>query len=153
MTAPPGLARAATRLLLAGAVILILVLAATRTGVRWDPFGLERRRLEAAVARAERAEAEAAARAAEVVAARAQTARIEHHLKTTAGAERATEVVRIQAGDADDAVVPLHPDRADRLRAHDRELCRLAPDLAGCPAQAGAAGNRETALRPGGPAA
>jgi hypothetical protein len=27
--------------------------------------------------------------------------------------------------------------RADRLRAHDRELCRLAPDLDGCAAASG----------------
>lgn len=41
---------------------------------------------------------------------------------------------------SEDAHAPLDPDRAVRLRAHDRELCLIA-DLAGCPADRDAAGS------------
>jgi hypothetical protein len=41
------------------------------------------------------------------------------------------------SGDADE---PMDPARAERLRAHDRELCRLAPHLEGCAGLAPAGG-------------
>lgn len=37
-----------------------------------------------------------------------------------------------QALASEDAHAPLDPDRADRLRHHDGELCGIAPTLAGC---------------------
>lgn len=132
--------------------VLAVALAAGSLGVRWDPFGWDRRRLEQAQARMVQAEAQAAVRTAEAVAVRAQAARLETHWTTMAAAAHATEVVRNTAGDADDALISLETGRADRLRAHDRELCRLVVDLDGCAAAAGLAGDGAATLRPGDPA-
>lgn len=41
----------------------------------------------------------------------------------------ATHAVEIEARAAPDADAPIDPSRADRLRAHDRELCRLRPTI------------------------
>ena len=118
-------------LLLAG---LALFWAASAIGLRWDPFGLDRRRLETAQARATRAESDAAARAAEVTGERQQADRLARALQPVRAAEALTATALHTARIAEDAEIPLAPDRAARLRAHDGELCRLAPDLAGCPA-------------------
>jgi hypothetical protein len=40
----------------------------------------------------------------------------------------------VHALKSETARAPLDPDRAARLLANDRELCRTAPELAGCPA-------------------
>ncbi|MGA0544429.1 hypothetical protein ACO2Q1_04085 [Brevundimonas sp. VNH65] len=153
MIAATELARKIGPVVIVAVTIGILVLAAGRLGVRWDPFGWDRRRLEQAEARADRAEAEAAARAAEAGAGRDQAARLERHLTTAASAERATGIVRKGAEDADDAHLPLEADRADRLHAHDRELCRISPGLGGCVAASGPAGSGASALLADDPAA
>ncbi len=118
-------------------------------GFRWDPLDLDRRRLEQARSRAALAEVEAQARRLEAEGAEAQVRRIEHlnHTKTAVVAVTAAAVE--QARSADDANTRLESERADRLRAHDRELCRLAPDLDGCAGSAGAAGDGDAAVRPG----
>lgn len=54
---------------------LLLLWGASAIGVRWDPLGLGRQQLEAARARATRAESDAAARAAEVAGERRQAER------------------------------------------------------------------------------
>lgn len=127
-----GLAPGGRVLLLAAAILLGVV--AVRLGLRWDPFGLDERRLEQAEARAFAAEVEAAARGLEVEGALDQQVRLDSHNRTVRAADAAVAVVIQQSGAADDASVPLDPARADRLAAHDRELCRIAPDLDGCPA-------------------
>lgn len=112
--------------------VALLVWAAGAFGLRWDPFGLDRRRLEAAQAHATHAQSDAAARQAEVVGEREQARRLKQTLKPVRAAEALTSTAIHEARTADDAQIPLAPDRADRLRAHDGELCRLAPDLSGC---------------------
>ena len=116
-------------LALAGGVVLF---SADAIGIRLDPFGLDRRRLEMAQARATRAERDAAARAAEALGERAQVRRLERTLQTIRATETLTSTAVHAARTADDADNPLEPERAARLRAHDGELCRLAPHLAGC---------------------
>ncbi|HCW48771.1 MAG TPA: hypothetical protein DGP25_01575, partial [Brevundimonas sp.] len=54
-----------------------------------------------------------------------------HHAEAVA---RATASAENRARTADDAETPLDPARAQRLRDHDSELCRLAPTVAGCAA-------------------
>jgi hypothetical protein len=112
-------------------------------GFRWDPFDLSRRRLE----RAERATAEAragsAARAAEAAGQAGQIVRLDAAHDTLRSLDRVTDTALQTARTADDASQSLPADRADRLRRHDAELCRLAPDLGGCtapPDPAGAGG-------------
>lgn len=49
-------------------------------------------------------------------------------------ANRATAHLTTEALTSEDARAPLDPARADRLRANDHQLCRTAPELAGCSA-------------------
>ncbi len=133
--------------------VVAILLALGGLGLRWDPLGLQQRRLEAAQARARAGVAEAHARWAETKGAEAQMGRLDDFHQRTAAAERAATVVQQQARSADDAYDLLESDRADRLRRHDGELCRLAPDLDGCAAAPDVAGSGDAAMRPGGPAA
>lgn len=124
-----------------GAILIGLALVLGGLGFRWDPLDLSRRRAERAEAAAVQASAEAAARAAEAQGQAGQVARLDAALATARSLERATAQSIQIARTADDASLPLSPDRADRLRDHDRELCRLAPDLVGCAAPADPARN------------
>ncbi len=117
----------------------LLLWGAGAVGLRWDPFGIDGRRLESAQARATLAERDAAARQAEAAGERDQARRLEQTLKPVRAAEALTSVAIHEARTADDAQILLAPDRADRLRAHDGELCRLAPAVAGCAAAPGPA--------------
>ncbi|HEY1073824.1 hypothetical protein [Brevundimonas sp.] len=121
-------------LALVAAALLLIGIAGRGLGLSWDPFGLQERRLEAAQARAARAESDAEARRIEAVGRARQSARLEIHHRQTLAVQRATVAAITQARSAEDANDPLDPVRADRLRAHDRELCRLAPDIDGCAA-------------------
>jgi hypothetical protein len=136
----------------AGAVAILL----GALGFRWDPLGLQHRRMVAAEARAAAAEgqaqAEAAARRLETEAAGDQLRRLDDFQQQQTAATRATATAVAQARTADDAETPLESRRADRLRGHDRELCRLAPDLDGCAAPAEPAADGDAVLRPGGAA-
>ncbi|MGH7027242.1 hypothetical protein [Brevundimonas sp.] len=124
-------------LALVGAAVLLLAVAGRGLGLRWDPFDLQQRRLETAQARATLAESDAEARRVEAAGQAQQAARLEIHHRQTLAVQRATVAAVTQARSADDANDPLDPVRAGRLRAHDRELCRLASDLDGCAATAG----------------
>ena len=135
-----GLMRTLTplgRLALVGALVLLLAVAGRGLGLTWDPFDLQQRRLEVADARATSAESDAEARRIEAGGQGQQAARVEIHHRQTLAVQRATVAAVTQARSANDANEPLDLVRADRLRAHDRELCRLAPDLDGCAAASG----------------
>lgn len=125
------------RLALVGALVLLLAVAGRGLGLRWDPFGLQQKRFETAQARAAEAESDAEARRIEAAGQGQQAARVEIHHRQTLAVQRATVAAVTQARSAEDANDPLDLVRADRLRAHDRELCRLAPDLDGCAAASG----------------
>lgn len=126
-------------LVLVGVMVVLLTVAGRGVGLRWDPFDLQQRRLEAAQAQATRAESDAEARRLEVAGRDQQAAGLEIHHRQTLAVERATVAAVTQARSAEDANDSLDPVRAHRLRAHDRELCRLAPDLDGCAAAPGPA--------------
>lgn len=125
-------------------------------GFRWDPLNLQQKRLIATQTKAEAAAssalAQAAARHIEAEGAAAQAQRVDHYQQTTKAAERATAAAVIQARSADDADQTLDARRAVRLRDHDGELCRIAPDLDGCAGATGAAPGGFAAVRPGHPA-
>jgi hypothetical protein len=124
-------------LALMGAAVLLLAITGRGLGLRWDPFDLQQRRLETVQARATRAESDAEARRIEAAGQAQQAARVEIHHRQILAVERATVAAVTQARSAEDANDPLDPVRADRLRAHNRELCRLAADLNGCAAASG----------------
>lgn len=117
-------------------------------GFRWDPFDLNRRRLDRAEASVAAAQAEAIARSAEATAQAAQIVRLDDAVQARVALQRATSLSLQDARTADDASVALSPDRLDRLRAHDDELCRLAPNLDGCAATPDPAADGGAALRP-----
>lgn len=118
-----------------GALVLVAVAILARgVGLSWDPLGLGERRLRAAEARAAATADNAAARTEEVAGERLQRERIEIHHHTTRAVDALTAAAATDARSADDADFPLDSSRTDRLRAHDRELCRLAPALDGCAA-------------------
>lgn len=129
---------------LTGLAVAALVLGGL--GFRWDPLDLARRRADRAEASASQARSEAEARVAEAQAQAGQVARLDSILTTTRRLEAATQQSTLQARAADDADLPLAPDRLDRLRAHDRELCRIAPDLGGCAAAPDPAGDGDPSL-------
>lgn len=134
--------RALTPLGWAAAILAVLVLGvfvARGVGLRWDPFNLTERRLEAAETRAASAEQDASARRLEVDAGQAQARRADIHHRTLVAVAETTARTLEQAGQADDADIPLDEDRADRLRSHDRQLCELAPEICSA-AQADPAG-------------
>jgi hypothetical protein len=126
-------------LVVLGLVVLLFLIAGRGLGLRWDPFGFQQRRLETAETRATWAEADAAARRVESAGRAEQVQRLETHHRQILAVERATVAAVTEAKTADDAEAPLEMDRAERLRAHDRELCRSAPDLDGCAAATGPA--------------
>lgn len=136
-------------LAVAGLAVVAVLAILAGLGFRWDPLGLQQRRLEAAQAQAATALDQAEARRLEQDGAAEQLGRLDafHHQQTSAA--RITARAVEQARTADDADQPLESRRADRLRSHDRELCGLAPDLAGCAGPAAAAAGGDAALRPG----
>lgn len=115
-------------------------------GFRWDPFDLGRRRLVRAEAFAATAAEEVAARSAEAQGQAGQVARLEAAVQSAMALDRATARSIQTARTADDSATPLPADRAARLRDHDRELCRLAPELIGCAAAPDLADDREPAV-------
>lgn len=115
-------------------------------GFRWDPFELTRRRAERAEVAAAQARSEASARAAEAEGQSAQIERLDAAHTLIRRTEAATTPILLEARTAHDADLPLSPDRLDRLRAHDDQLCRIAPDLGGCPAAPDPARDRHPAL-------
>ncbi len=115
-------------------------------GFRWDPFDLTRRRADRAEQAVAVAGAQAAARTAEAEGQTAQVVRLDAALQSAVALERATAHALQIARIADDASTPLDTARADRLRDHDRQLCRLAPDLGGCAAALDPADDGEPVL-------
>lgn len=112
------------------AMILVVVAMAGRgLGLRWDPFDLAGRRLEAAQTRAETLNRDLAARRLEIEGAVDQAKRLEAHHQTLNAVDATTARTLERTEQADDADIPLEDDRAARLRDHDRELCRLAPAI------------------------
>lgn len=136
---------------LAAVLVAVLFIAGRSLGFHWDPFGLGARRLAAAERRADTATADAFARSLEVEGAVAQAERAERHHQQTVGLARATAAATAQARNAHDSRLPLDADRIARLRAHDGELCRLAPDVCR-PAPAGPAPDGGEPLSSGPPA-
>jgi hypothetical protein len=116
------------------AALAVLAVTLGGLGFRWDPFDLTRRRADRAEAAAGLARSEAAARAAEAEGQGGQVARLDAAHTLARRTDAATIPVLLEARTAHDADLPLSPDRLDRLRAHDDELCRIAPDLGGCSA-------------------
>lgn len=120
--------------------------AAGGLGFRWDPFNQTQRRLQTAQAQAQVGQAEAAARRLEAEAAVQQTRRLDQFHQQQTATARTTAIAVEQARSADDAKTPLDARRAERLRGHDRELCRLAPREEALIRQAKLSGKNDSAF-------
>jgi hypothetical protein len=126
----PGVLRALTPWGWGLMVVVFVVLAigiGQGLGLRWDPFDMAGRRLEAAETRAETLDRDLAARRLEVEGAADQAKRVQAHHHTLNAVAATTARTLERTEQADDADIPLENDRAARLRDHDDELCRLAP--------------------------
>ena len=110
----------------------------------WLPWSDERR-LERVIDQRDQLAAEAAAQSAHIEALTEQARRVETVHRQVIELRDLTDPVIHEARSAHDASFPLEPDRADRLRDHDRKLCELAPGA--CAASAAApAGDGDKAL-------
>ena len=136
------------RVAVAVGLLLAMVLAGRGLGLRWDPLGLGAKQLEAARNRAADAEADAAARRLEIEGEAGQRRALEQFHRRGAVVTRLTVPAILEARTDDDADLPLAPGRARRLRAHDRELCRLAPAVCAGAAAADPAAGGDDALFP-----
>ncbi len=161
MTPPPLLIRRlsgpALRWLAAGLLALALAAAAVSLagslGLRWDPFDRQARRLARAETEVVRAHEDVARATALLQAERDLARRAADAAARSAAAADGVHRLEISARGAPDAFQPLSPDRLARLRAHDRELCELAPALEGCAAVIDASGGGAAPLPAGDPAA
>jgi hypothetical protein len=106
---------------------------------KWGRLDAARQAAMSAQARAEVLSAESAGQAGQVE-------RLDATLRSQRALDRATATSIQIARTADDASLPLPDARAARLHDHDRQLCRIAPDLAGCPAASDATEPRDNAL-------
>ncbi|HEY3697044.1 hypothetical protein [Phenylobacterium sp.] len=112
---------------LIGAVVILVGVSMLWT---WDPFHRRRHAEQRAAASADLA----ASASLEVQGARAALARTEAAVQRRDAANQVTASIQTLALQSKDANAPLSPDRAGRLRDHDRELCRIDPTLSGCAA-------------------
>jgi hypothetical protein len=120
-------------------------------GFQFDPFGLDRRRIESLREQRDHARSDASARALEVTGERAQAERVDAYSHVLIETRTITAEASAAARSAPDANDPLPSDRADRLRDADRRMCRLAPDVCAT-APADPAGGRDGLLSPAGAA-
>jgi hypothetical protein len=106
---------------------------------RLEGAARERPKVEAAVA-------QAAVAGLETKGAAESAQRVEVVVRQREDAARSVAQFTEAALKSEDAHAPLDPARVSRLRAGDQQLCRAAPDLAGC-AEGGHAGGGEPAVR------
>ena len=139
----PGWVKA---LLIVGAAILAIALVSHQWNrlTAWWPWSAEsrleraERQVQDLTTRLTTAEADAAARAAEAAGNADQVRRVETVHRQVIELRDVTDPVIHEARSAPDASTPLDPDRADRLRQHDRRLCELVPGVC-APAGSGSA--------------
>ncbi|WP_082385114.1 hypothetical protein [Brevundimonas sp. AAP58] len=120
--------------LIAGVAVLIAVGFLASAWDRmwaWLPWSDERR-ADRAETRADVAEDRALSAELEAEGQADQVRRIDTYAHQILTIQTETAAASAAARSAPDADTPLDPARADRLRHHDGELCRTAPDLAGC---------------------
>ncbi len=133
------------------AVIAVAVMAAVAVAAhQWDRLWFwlpwsDERRLERVIAQRDHLAAETFAQSAHIEALTEQARRVETVHRQVIELRDLTDPVINEARSAPDASILLDPDRADRLRGHDRKLCELAPGA--CAASAAApAGDSDKAL-------
>ena len=110
----------------------------------WLPWSDEQR-LERLIDQRDYLAADVVAHAEHIEALTEQARRVETVHRQVIDLRDLTDPVIHEARSAPDASILLDPDRADRLRGHDRKLCELAPGA--CAASAAApAGDSDKAL-------
>lgn len=147
---PPALSLTGWAIIACFGVILFVGAGLARPsflGFKFDPFGMDRRKIENLTTERDYARSDASARSLEVEGMVEQQARIEAAANRAARAAAIAAQATTEARSAPDANIPLDPSRADRLHAVDRELCALSPASCAGPAAApGPAGGGDSAL-------
>lgn len=118
-----------------GAVVLVIAVIAV-VGFVQDPFGWRKAREEHLEQQVDTATSNSEARRLETGGERESARRAERAAHDAQAAAVATATLAEAARTAPDADEPMDTDTLSRLRAHDRELCRIDA-LAGCPAAPG----------------
>lgn len=150
---PAVVRRVLLRLAIIGLILSVLIaLLAPELGFRWDPFDLSQRRISRLESQLAEARTAASASERRAGAGAAQSARVETHQSRVTEATRVVVDVVAQAPESPDALHPLAPDRAARLRDADRRLCGVAPDLCGADATPDPADGGDRALPAADPA-
>lgn len=155
LDAPFGRSAKGIGLVLAvAAAIALAFVALGALGFRFDPFDLSARKLARAQTETAQAKTDTAVATIEAAGARDTTTRVEIALAQSAAAQDLATHLSTLTRNAPDANEPLDPDRIDRLRDFDQQLCAVrpaicasAPDLA---AAADPATDSATALPVGG---
>jgi len=111
-------------------------------GLKFDPFGIDARKLDRLEGQVSVLERQATGQA------EISTAVERHYSRETIIRDGTSEAIA-QARSAPDAATPLDPMRADRLRAADQWLCKASPSLC---ADSNPARSRPDAMPPAGPA-
>lgn len=95
----------------------------TFLGLRFDPFGMDARKIDRLTTERDAAVSDGVARGLEVEGMADQQTRLDatHRIIVDVNASTATAVA--EARNAPDAETPLDPDRLARLRANDQRLC------------------------------
>jgi hypothetical protein len=117
-------------IILAMSVIAFVGLGVARPtvlGFQFDPFGLDRRKIENLTEERDVARSDASARGLEVEGERAQTDRVDAHTTVLIETRTVTAEATAAARSAPDANDLLPADRGNRLRNADRRMCELAP--------------------------
>lgn len=137
------------------AIVTLIALAAHQWDRLWAwlPWSAETR-LERVIRDRDHWAASAAVHAAEAEALRGQIVRTEAAQRSVTTLRDLTTPFVDEARSAPDASTHLDPERADRLREHDRRLCELAPGgcIAGSDRANADAGTGDAAMSGGGAA-
>lgn len=154
LPSPAGLSLRTIGLVLAAvATLAVAVMGLGALGFSFDPFDLQGRKLDRALAGQATAKAEGAAAAIEAAGSRDTTTRVEVALNQRSAAQERLTELSAATRSAPDANEPIDPDRIDRLRDFDQQLCAIRPAIcAGASDPAAAtpdAGNGPAALPTG----
>lgn len=131
------------------AIVAVAFVVLGAVGFRFDPFDLQARKLDNAQSAKAVAEASASKATIEAAGARDTITRVEIALSQRDAARESVAQLSAQTWSAPDAESPIDPDRINRLRDFDQQLCTIRPAIC-APAASDAAAARNADYSPAG---